>query len=154
MDKKTEHVKIEATYWVVPVENLISIANPMELDIWDCGVITKSDILSCFEYHNANYSYDNDSGMDTTSREYNIARIAYIADNELYKHHKNEKHPIVVELAEWVRGHPIIDGNHRLAAAHILKEEFITIQICGDLDYAHEILCPVREFEVSNNRSQ
>lgn len=129
--------------WVVPLANLIEVANPMEADIWDCGVITEKDVLSCFHFHHASYSYDNEHGFDTTSREYNIARIAYIAEYQLYKHNPNDPHPISVELGEWVTAHPILDGNHRIASAHIMGEEFITVEISGDIEYARELLKPV-----------
>lgn len=137
------------TFWVIPTQNIIELSNPMDDDIWGCGVITKEDVLSCFDFHQASYPYES-SEYDTTTREYNIARIAYIAEYELYKYNEREQTPISVEITlmddSSLAHHPIIDGNHRVAAAHVLNEEFITIEISGYLDTAYELLCPVREF--------
>lgn len=149
ISENTKGIQEAKTFWVVPTQNLIELSNPMDDDIWGCGVITMEDVLSCFDFHQASYPYES-SEYDTTTREYNIARIAYIAEYELYKYSEREQTPISVEITlmgdSSLAHHPIIDGNHRVAAAHVLNEEFITIEISGDLDSAHELLQPVQEF--------
>lgn len=126
--------------WIVPVVSLLSIADPMNDDIWGCGVITSEDVIKCentsigkIPYSQVAYGHD--------SRDYHIARIAWLADNGW----DDSEHPVSVDLYAdasytW---HPIIDGNHRFAASILLGRDTISVSVSGDLDYALEILKPV-----------
>jgi hypothetical protein len=126
--------------WIVPVASLLDLADPMSDDIWGVGVITPEEVAACRDnsigkipYSLVAYGHD--------SREYHIARIAWLADNGW----DDSEYPVSVDLYAdasytW---HPIIDGNHRFAASILLGRDTIQVSVNGDLDYALEILKPI-----------
>jgi hypothetical protein len=126
--------------WTVPVASLQALADPMNDDIWGCGIITPEEVMLCgnssigkVPYSLVAYGHD--------SREYHIARIAWLADNGW----DDSEYPVSVDLYAdasytW---HPIIDGNHRFAASILLGRDTIQVSVNGDLDYALEILKPI-----------
>ncbi len=131
----------ELIRWLVPLENIVAIANPMEDDVWGCGEITITDVLACHDNRlgrDSSGQTPNDSG----SKEYNVARIAWLMENYDWNN-ADEAEPIQIELMEDEYWHPIIDGNHRVAAAMCLGVESITVEISGDIDYCEEILKPI-----------
>jgi hypothetical protein len=75
-------------------------------------------------------------GSPAASREDHAARVAWFAVH-------GWEDPIEVdigipEVAEWSSWWPIIDGNHRFAAAVFLKAQTIRGIFSGSLDYAEE----------------
>ena len=134
---------MEQNLWEVPVENIIALANPMADDVWGCGVITKDDVLTCYDYYNASSAYDVEVNEDTDSHKYNVQRITYLCDFYNFSN-TTDSNPITIML-DSDNGYPIIDGNHRIAAAYVLDEETVIVNIVGDLAHARNILKPVSE---------
>lgn len=68
-----------------------------------------------------------------TCRECDIARIAYFTTHGWPE---DDPHPIEVDvgLGTYIPQWPIIDGNHRLAAALIRNDTLITVSASGDWD--------------------
>ncbi|WP_323601038.1 hypothetical protein [Pseudomonas putida] len=51
---------------------------------------------------------------------------------------------------------PVLDGNHRLAAAIFREDEFISAQVSGDLDHAFELFqvdCEEPAFKIPSDES-
>lgn len=127
--------------WTIRVADLEKLYNPMRNDPWACGEIDEFDVLSCM-------GDDSSAGRlpagltteDSLSVEYNVARIAWLANNGW----DDNDEPITVEMYpessdEW---YPIVDGNHRFAAAIVLDMETIRITPDGDIDYMMQTLKP------------
>lgn len=142
METETE----ERILWTVPVANIIALSNPMEDDVWGCGIIEEEDVLACEDNRMGRYS----SGRtpdDPASIEYNIARISWLMENYDWNNVEDEE-PIQIELMEDCHWHVIVDGNHRVAAALILGLEHITVEISGEVDYCENILRPIAEVKI------
>lgn len=129
---------IEAEYWVVPVERLMQMTNPMDDDVWGCGVIEAWEVLSCPDPRVGCLP----SGLtaeDSQSKEYNVARIAWLMGN--YDWESEDAEPICVEAwpddYEW---YALMDGNHRFSAALLSGRKTIRIMPYGDLDYLAHLL--------------
>lgn len=140
MSEELESIDDLESIWLVSVASLLSIADPMNDDIWGCGVITPEAVTRCpdnsigrIPYSQVAYGHD--------SYEYHIARISWLAEHGW----DDSEYPVSVDLYAdasytW---HPVIDGNHRLAASILLGRETISVSVSGDLDYALEVLKPV-----------
>jgi uncharacterized protein YbaR (Trm112 family) len=138
-DTDEDGFKVEL--WTVRVADLEKLYNPMRNDPWACGEIDEFDVLSCM-------GNDSSAGRlpagltteDTISLEYNIARIAWLANNGW----DDKDEPITVEMYSDSsnRWYPVVDGNHRLAAAIVLNMETIRITPDGDIDYMAKTLKP------------
>lgn len=124
--------------WLVPVSAILDICNPMTQDVWDCGVITQEDVDSCLDNSMGSLPYEL-TPCDSSSKEYNIARISWLIDNYDWSDN-SDREPISMDLMEGETWHPIIDGNHRVAAAACGGVQAVVVSISGDLDYAEEVL--------------
>jgi hypothetical protein len=138
-DTDEDGYKVEL--WTIRVADLEKLYNPMRNDPWACGEIDEFDVFSCMgSGSSAGRLPAGLTAEDSSSIEYNIARIAWLAKNGW----DDNDEPITVEMYpksrhEW---YPIVDGNHRLAAAIVLKLETIRITPDGDIDYMMETLKP------------
>ena len=137
----TDENEYKVELWTIRVADLEKLYNPMRNDPWACGEIDAFDVLS--------YMADGSSAgrlpaglttEDTISVEYNIARIAWLANNGW----DDKDEPITVEMYadSSNRWYPIVDGNHRFAAAIVLNKETIRITPEGDIDYMMKALKP------------
>lgn len=124
------HSTVEPSINANVAELIAAIGNPAEEDIWGCGPITETDVLSCPDPSIGRLP----AGMtaeDTQSREYNIARIAWLIEN--HDHHAPDHEPIEIAALDLLGSWPILDGNHRLAAAHIAGIKTIPVELHGDI---------------------
>lgn len=74
-------------------------------------------------------------------RECDITRIAYFVANH-WDTPAIDPHPVVVDLGvfDFVPAWPVVDGNHRLAAALVRGDEFIDVSTAGDWDRCIAVL--------------
>lgn len=89
-------------------------------------------------------SYSTGERVKTWTKADHIARIAYLAMT-------GWSAPIEVDVGVpsmncWVDW-PVIDGNHRLAAAMVRGDEFIRASVAGSCDYMVELLAPLCQSE-------
>lgn len=119
----------QTTLWEVNVAELSRYVNPMRDDEWGCGVIDEMDIEFCEDPRMGRLP----AGMtteDTTSQEYNVARIAWLAQNGWDEDDTYE--PMVLSLNSAFRKEPYFaDGNHRFAAAIIAGKKTIKVTVQG-----------------------
>lgn len=132
--------------WTVKVSDLEKLSNPMEDNVWGCGPIEAEEVLAYNDLSNGALpaGMRDDEGVswadDIYSREFNIARIAWLARNGW----DDTKDPISIDvypdsLAEWPA---IVDGNHRFSAALITEMDTIRVTVSGDIDFLMETLKP------------
>lgn len=129
--------------WIVPTSKIAELYNPMENDVWGCGEITPEDIdLACIEYLSVGRLPAGLTTEDSKTLEYNAARIAWIAEN--YDWDADDSEPITIEISGYgLIPPPIMDGNHRVAAAIYSGVEFLKVEVCGDLEQLKEELQPI-----------
>lgn len=132
--------------WTVKVSDLEELSNPMEDNVWGCGPIDAEEVFACADVNNGALpaGMRDDEGIswadDISSREFNIARIAWLARNGW----DDTRDPISLDvypdsLEEWPA---IVDGNHRFSAALIAEMETIRVTVAGDIDYLMDALKP------------
>jgi hypothetical protein len=133
--------------WTVKVSDLKKLSNPMDDNVWGCGFIDVDEVLSCDDVSNATLPAGmrkDEEGItwadDIFSREYNIARIAWLARNGW----DDTKDPISLDvypdsMTDWPA---IVDGNHRFSAAIVNGMETIRINPSGDIDFLMDVLKP------------
>jgi hypothetical protein len=134
-------------FWTVKVSDLKKLSNPMDDDVWGCGFIDVEEVLSCDDVSHAALPAGmrkDEEGItwadDIFSREYNIARIAWLARNGW----DDTKDPISLDvypdsMTDWPA---IVDGNHRFSAAIVSGMESIRINPSGDIDFLMDALKP------------
>jgi hypothetical protein len=118
------------------------VGDPVEQMIWDCPRFTHQDVLDVAEGDEIDAPYDEDvQNMVVGQSSYHIARIAYLLRYGWDESGNDDHTPILeVPFGGIPRlGHPLLDGNHRLAAAIIRGDQFFTVSVDGDLDAAEEM---------------
>lgn len=119
----------------VPIAALLDFtSSAFETDVWGVGIlpielvfksVTLGDIVAVPE-------------TDFFKRDlsYHAKRVAYLFLNGWFD-------PIEIDVGIPELGHmtfcPIQDGNHRFAAAVLRKDELISAEIFGSVDYAEEL---------------
>lgn len=119
----------------VPVSNIVRHFDPLADPPWGCAQITKQEVLA----------WASDEGKvpfsvrfvgQNWSREHHIARIAFLVRTGWDR-------PIEIDVGVPSLGchipWPIIDGNHRLAAAAIRGDATIEVSVGGDLALAEDL---------------
>ena len=127
MDMMTE----QTTLWEVNVAELSRFVNPMRDDEWGCGVIDEMDVEFCEDPRMGRLP----AGMtaeDSTSHEYNVARIAYLVQNGWDEDETYE--PMLLSCNSAFRREPHFrDGNHRFAAAIVSGKKTVKVTVEGNL---------------------
>lgn len=128
----------------VPVRHLLALANPLDGDTWNIGRrITPADVRD-----HRDDSPLSGTGHRCTGGEVGrhcvgceIVRIAYLVEHG-WPPAQEDPHPITVDVGLWgyVPDWPILDGNHRVAAAVIRGDEFIDVAVQGDWYLAVSLL--------------
>lgn len=110
----------------VPLRHLLAFANPLEADVWGCGAITRADVLSSQQ-------------VAANHRGAQIRRIRHFLAQGV---DPADPYPVTVDVGifDYWPTWPILDGNHRVAAAAILGLPHLQVQVGGDWDRAVEIL--------------
>lgn len=156
MDSATQSVEDSnlLELWTVKVSDVEKLSNPMDDNVWGCGPIDGEEVLSYNDLSNGALpaGMRDDEGIswadDICSREFNIARIAWLARNGW----DDTKDPISLDvypdsLEEWPA---IVDGNHRFSAALINDMDTIRVTVSGDIDFLMETLKPSKIEYIKN----
>lgn len=145
-------------YWTVNVQDMAKFVDPLLDDVWDTGMISKEEVLSCPD----NTIGKNPSNLTATvnrTREYHIARISYLMEHgweevlneEIMVYSpmnyfqnlaalKDDYSPKGIRERQRVR---ITDGNHRFCAALFTGVQTLDIEPYGDLSFLATVLNPV-----------
>lgn len=131
----------------IPLGNLLAYCDPMQDDAWDCGVITADDVEFCEDITVGRFPAGV-TAEDSTSWEYNVARIAWLS-RKGWKDASSDVEPVIVHddlnpqrftgstSTVLVR---IQDGNHRAAAAKVRGDACIQVVLTGSIKKARSIL--------------
>lgn len=124
---------------MVPLGRLSEFWSPLLDDIWGVGIISMQDVTSCEDLELGKKPYELTSAEESNSRDYHIARIAWLYHNGWDDIH-NDVNPISIDVGLAGQGYvQVTDGNHRLAAAIFRGHTKIKALICGDIDKAEAI---------------
>lgn len=140
--------------WTVKVSDVEKLSNPMDDNVWGCGPIDGEEVLSYNDLSNGALpaGMRDSEGIswadDISSRDFNIARIAWLARNGW----DDTKDPISLDvypdsLEEWPA---IVDGNHRFSAALITEMDTIRVTVSGDIDFLMDTLKPSKIEYIKN----
>jgi len=105
---------------------------------WDCDTFTIADVLAVPLGDECPIPYEDEvKDMVYGQTSYHVSRIAYLL-----------RHPFVMDDDDYPTfspsnynngSHPLLDGNHRYAAAVIRGDDFFIVDIDGDLDEAEDM---------------
>lgn len=119
----------------VPVAAIKLRWNPFEWDIWGCGVVTPEEVGFAVANKITITHRPNDFRVKYWTMKDRAHRIAYFVLNGW-----QDAIHIDVGVPELGFNHfSVDDGNHRLAAAIYLKQEFITAEVSGSVGYMQEL---------------
>jgi hypothetical protein len=117
--------------WEVDVAELARYINPMRDDEWGCGVFDEMDVELCEDSSIGRLP----AGMtteDTSSTEYNIARVAWFVQNGWDDEDTYE--PMTLACNYGLRFEPhFMDGNHRFAAAIVAGKRTVKVTLLGSI---------------------
>jgi hypothetical protein len=136
MTEQNEHE--EEVYMTIPLEALTDYWHPMADNVWGCGVITVEDVLSCEDIFMGRQSTGS-TAEDGESFEFNVARIAWLAERGWATEGDPEPITVDVGVAGYTPHDLVLDGNHRLAAAIVRGDKEIKVAIAGDIEKARAI---------------
>lgn len=113
----------------LPTLKVLAICNPLRRSPWDGVSVTKKMVLKCLDnrrLHSMPVAHE-------ASAEMHAQRIAFLVEH-------GWTDPIEIDVGvpsmgchvDW----PVLDGNHRLAAASLRGDLEILAMVGGDLDYA------------------
>lgn len=121
----------------IPVKKLQSICDPFANPPWGCPHFGRKAVAGAIKRQRFNARPFSDGHWNFLfSSSYHTERIAYLA-------HHGWDDPIQMDVGvpslhcyvDW----PVMDGNHRLAAAIYRKDATILACVGGDIDYALEL---------------
>lgn len=138
------------TVYKIPVEYLLTIANPLEDDLWDCGEIITMEMIASARY--VKEPYDTDSYSEWTVAQH-AGRVRYLAEQPSFD-------PVLLDVGCPTLGYnmqALLDGHHRLTAAVYRGDKIIPALLQGDVDFFFDELLQLyyedkeREKHVSQN---
>lgn len=117
---------------LLPTAKVLELCNPLRMSPWDAGRVSKKLVRECARNR---WLCPSPVGHDATA-EMHAGRIAFLVEN-------GWQDPIEIDVGvpsmrcyvDW----PVLDGNHRLAAASLRRDPNIFACVGGDLDYAFEL---------------
>lgn len=118
---------------LLPVSRLAALCDPFS-DPWECGTFGIEEVRQAVLSQNLMATAF--SRTTNWSREEHIARVAHLVV------HGWEGAVEVDVGVPALRCHvawPLTDGNHRLAAALVRGDRFISASVAGDIDFAFEL---------------
>ncbi len=128
---------------LIPVDNIARRFNPFKSPVWTETPLSEDDVCACLERGHWKYgSKPEHCGIYS----YHVARVAYLVRHPA---HDPIQIDVGVPVLNYVPRWPIIDGNHRLAAAIYREAPSIAASIAGQLDYAEHLFgvdCQEPEF--------
>lgn len=119
---------------LLPTAKVLALCNPLRTSPWDAGRVTKKLVRECLKHR---WLCPSPVGHDATA-EMHAGRIAFLVEN-------GWQDPIEIDVGipsmrcyvDW----PVLDGNHRLAAASLRSDSDILAVVGGDLDFALDLFC-------------
>jgi hypothetical protein len=134
-------LEVEPGVFRLPLSALLEYCDPMLDDPWGCGRIEEDDVLRAAalltDCRGQTGEYDQEGSKSYTA---NVERIAHfyrygweVAGSDL--------NPITVDigLAGYTPAYLIVDGNHRVAAAKLRRDEWLDVELIGELPKAAAI---------------
>lgn len=122
-----------------PLAYVLAAADPFTGDPWGVGPLRPSDVRAAIEFSGPHPCTLVD--LAGSCRECEINRVAHLA---LWGWPPAEvdPHPVVIDVGalDYVPVWPIVDGNHRVAAAVVRGDTHIEVMVTGDYDRAIAVL--------------
>lgn len=117
---------------LLPMAKVLALCNPLRMSPWDAGRVSKKLVRVCLKNR---WLCPAPVGHGATA-EMHAGRIAFLVANGWQDSIEIDVGvPSMRCYVEW----PVLDGNHRLAAAHMRGDTEILALVSGDLDYALEL---------------
>lgn len=117
---------------LLPTAKVLELCHPLHSSPWDAGRVSKKMVE---EHIRKQWFWPSPVGHDATVQQH-AGRIAFLVKN-------GWRDAIEIDVGipsmgcyvDW----PVLDGNHRLAAASLRRDDQILAIVAGDLDYALDL---------------
>lgn len=132
---------------IIPIEHVTAFADPLTNPPWgDFAAITISEVRSEAETPTVCDHVEHPSELWDGCRACDIRRIAHFVVHGLPD---TGLDPILVDVGvgTYYPSWPLLDGNHRIAAAVVRGEKAVTVEVAGDLERAYAVLIDGRDFD-------
>ncbi len=117
---------------LLPTAKVLELCHPLRTSPWDAGLVTKKLVRECAQNR---WLCPSPVGHDATAKMH-AGRIAFLVENGWQDFIEIDVGvPSMRCYVDW----PVLDGNHRLAAASLRGDPKILASVGGDLDYALEL---------------
>lgn len=117
---------------LLPTVKVLELCNPLRMSPWVAGRVTKTLVRECLKNR---WLCPSPVGHNA-SADMHAGRIAFLVKNGWSDSIEIDVGiPSMRCYVDW----PVLDGNHRLAAAYLRGDDQISAMIGGDLDYALEL---------------
>lgn len=117
---------------LLPTAKVLALCNPLRVSPWDAGRVTKRLVRECLKNR---WLCPSPVGHDATA-EMHAGRIAFLVESGWSDSIEIDVGvPSMRCYVDW----PLLDGNHRLAAASLRGDPEILATVGGDLDYALDL---------------
>jgi hypothetical protein len=117
---------------LLPTAKVLKLCHPLRSSPWDAGPITKRMV----QEHLRNQWFCPSPVDHGATAEQHAGRIAFLVNS-------GWRDAIEIDVGIPSMGchvaWPVLDGNHRLAAASLRRDEQILAFVAGDLDYALDL---------------
>lgn len=117
---------------LLPTAKVIQLCDPLRNSPWDAGNVTRKLVRQCLAKR---WFWPSPVGHDATV-EMHAGRIAFLIENGW---NDSIEIDVGVPSLQCYINWPVLDGNHRLAAAAMRRDKDILAIVGGDLDYALEL---------------
>jgi len=118
---------------------------------WECETFSKDDVINLPGGMECDAPYDDPRVRDNVVGDtaYHIARVAYLfryweSEEEFDAEHRPTFSPSSVHNGV----HPLLDGNHRYAAALVRGDKLFMLDVDGDIDEAEAMFGMTSEISV------
>lgn len=117
---------------LIPTDRVLALCNPLEESPWDAGPVTRRMVDDAIKNR-----WWSPSPVDhNATADLHATRIAFLVTN-------GWRDAIEIDVGiPWMQLHvdwPVLDGNHRLAAAAIRGDKEILALVGGCLDHAKDL---------------
>lgn len=124
---------------LLPLARLTRVCNPFLDNPWLQPVTKKAVATALIAGELEPRSYQT-IRQHSDTLQFHIARIAYLVVNGWQEAIDLDIGCELMPVSYWrLPEHPVVDGNHRLAAAIFRKDRFISATVSGDVDLAFKL---------------